>query len=70
MEYVVVIEKANDGSFSAYVPDLPGCVSCGDSVDEVKQEIREAIVAHVDSLRRHHEPVPNPTALTFSVRAA
>ena len=34
MEYLVVIERAEDGSFSAYVPDLPGCVSCGDSIEE------------------------------------
>jgi predicted RNase H-like HicB family nuclease len=60
MDYVVVIEKAEDGSFSAYVPDLPGCVSCGDSPEEAEQLIREAIRLHVESLREHGEAVPSP----------
>jgi predicted RNase H-like HicB family nuclease len=63
MEYLVVIERAEDGSFSAFVPDLPGCVSCGDSVEEAKALIREAILLHVDSLRQHNEPVPSPSAI-------
>ena len=69
MDYVVVIEKADDGSFSAYVPDLPGCVSCGDTPEEAKQLIHEAIDLHIDSLRRHHEPVPPPSATACLVRA-
>jgi predicted RNase H-like HicB family nuclease len=67
MEYLVVIEKANDGSFSAYVPDLPGCVSCGDSIEEVKVMIQEAIHLHIDSLQKHNEPVPEPAALACLV---
>jgi predicted RNase H-like HicB family nuclease len=70
MEYVVVVEKAEDGSFSAYVPDLPGCVTCGDSVEEVRTLIAEAVAAHVESLRQHGEIVPPPSTRTFSVRAA
>ncbi len=63
LEYLVVIEKAEDGSFSAYVPDLPGCVSCGDSVDEVTQLIGEAIRLHIDSLAQHGETIPQPLAV-------
>jgi predicted RNase H-like HicB family nuclease len=63
MEYLVVIEQAEDGSFSAYVPDLPGCVTCGDSIEESKILIREAIQLHVESLRQHNEPVPSPSAI-------
>jgi predicted RNase H-like HicB family nuclease len=70
MEYVVVVEKADDGSYSAYVPDLPGCVTCGDSVEEARSLIAEAIAAHVESLREHGENVPPPTARSFLVRAA
>lgn len=70
MEYVVIVEKANDGSYSAYVPDLPGCVSCGESVEEVQELIAEAISAHVDSLRRHGESVPSPSSKSFLVNAA
>jgi predicted RNase H-like HicB family nuclease len=58
MQYAVVVEKADDCSYSAYVPDLPGCVSCGDSVEEVQHLIQEAIRLHMDSLRSHNEPVP------------
>ena len=70
MDYVVVIEKALDGSYSAYVPDLPGCVSCGDSVDEVRQLIGEAVRLHIESLRIHGEPVPAPSTLAHVVHAA
>jgi predicted RNase H-like HicB family nuclease len=70
MEYVVVIEKGDDGSYSAYVPDLPGCVSCGDSVEEVKSSIDEAVRLHIESLRRHGETVPPPIATIHTVHAA
>ena len=70
MDYVVVIEKGEDGSYSAYVPDLPGCVSCGDTLDEVRAIIQEAVGLHVKSLRQHGEPVPPPSALAWTVHAA
>lgn len=57
MRYAVVIEKA-EANFSAYVPDLPGCVATGASVEEVEAEIREAIVFHVDGLREDGLAVP------------
>src|SRR4051812_42225890 len=50
-EYVIVIEPAADGSFSAYVPDLLGCVSCGDTLDELRGNIAEAVQAHIEALR-------------------
>jgi predicted RNase H-like HicB family nuclease len=70
MEYVVIIEQAPDGSFSAYVPDLPGCVACGDSPEEVRHVIRESVKLHVESLRAHGETVPTPTTTVDRVRAA
>lgn len=70
MEYLVVIEKAPDGSFSAYVPDLPGCVACGDTPEEVTRLISEAVQLHTESLRTHGEPVPPPAAIAAKVRAA
>lgn len=51
MRYAVVIEKG-ERNFSAYVPDLPGCVSVGDTLDEVKAEIREAIELHLEGCGR------------------
>ncbi len=70
MGYVVVIEKASDGSFSAYVPDLPGCVAAGDSREEAETLIREAIALHIESLREHGESVPPPAASTLTIDAA
>jgi predicted RNase H-like HicB family nuclease len=63
-QYLVVIEKANDGSYSAYLPDVPGCVSCGDSIDEVKAMIREAFDFHLEGLRGTGVPIPPPTTLS------
>ena len=70
MDYVVVSEKVGDGCYSAYVPDLPGCVSCGGTLEEVRKLINEAVNLHIDSLRRHGEPVPPPTATIHTVHAA
>jgi predicted RNase H-like HicB family nuclease len=70
MEYVIVIEPAEDGSFSAYVPDLPGCVSCGDTLDELRTNIEEAVRGHIEALRDTGQPVPPPTAMTAKVNAA
>ena len=70
MRYVYVIEQAPDRSYSAYVPDLPGCTTCGDTVDEVKQNIKEAVALYIESLREHHEPIPQPTTAADLVDAA
>ena len=57
MRYAVVIEKA-EGNYSAYVPDLPGCVATGATVAEVETEIRDAIIFHLDGLREDGLAVP------------
>ena len=59
--YLIVIETADDGSLSAYVPDLPGCVSCGDTKDELKQMIQEAIDFHIDGMKAAGLPIPEPS---------
>jgi predicted RNase H-like HicB family nuclease len=61
MRYAVVIEKG-EKNYSAYVPDLPGCVSVGDTLDEVKAEIREAIEFHLDGMREDGAPIPLPSS--------
>ncbi len=58
MRYGVVIEKAN-GNYSAYVPELPGCVATGATHEEVEQNIRETIRFHIDGGRAGNEPAPN-----------
>jgi len=68
MEYLAVIEKGADGSFSVYVPDLPGCVTCGDTIEEARELIREAIRSHIESLRDHQEAIPEPSAEACLVR--
>ena len=64
-EYLVVIENS-EGSYSAYSPDLPGCVAAGKTIDEVRSLMREAIQMHIESLREHGEPVPPPSPLHSS----
>jgi predicted RNase H-like HicB family nuclease len=68
MRYAVVIEKA-DGSFSAYVPDLPGCVATGEDVAGVEANIREAIRFHIDGLKEDGVDVPAPTSIAEYVEA-
>ena len=63
-KFLVVIEQARDGSYSAYLPDLPGCVSCGDSLEEVKASIHEAVEFHLDGMRSAGLPVPMPTTIS------
>lgn len=70
MNFTVVIEEADDGSYSAYVPDLPGCVSCGDTPGEALDSIREAIQGHIQTLREFGEPVPKPRSIASVVYAA
>jgi len=61
MRYAIVIEKA-DGNYSAYVPDLPGCVATGATLAEVESEIREANTFHLDGMREDGVPVPPPSS--------
>lgn len=68
MRYAIVIEKA-EGNYSAYVPDLPGCVATGVTVPEVEQEMREAIRFHIDGLKEDGQPVPQPTSIAEYVEA-
>src|SRR5271170_5793532 len=60
MRYAVVIEKG-ERNYSAYVPDLPGCVSVGDTLEEVKVEIREAIEFHLEGMREDGLPILKPS---------
>ena len=68
MRYAIVIEKG-PSNYSAYVPDLPGCVSTGRTVDDVKRNIREAIEFHIQGMIEDGDPVPPPTSVTDYVDA-
>ena len=69
MRYAVVIEKAQN-NYSAYVPDLPGCVATGATIDEVEAQIREAIEFHLDGLREDGAQVPQPSSRVEYVEIA
>jgi len=69
MRYAVVIEQA-ENNFSAYVPDLPGCVATGNSIEETEQAIREAIEFHIEGLREDGTSIPQPTSRVDYVEVA
>jgi len=62
MRYAVIIEQA-EGNYSAYVPDLPGCITTGNSLIEIEQNIREAIAFHIEGLREEGLPIPTPSTV-------
>lgn len=69
MRYAVVIERA-EGNFSAYAPDLPGCIATGATVAEAEAEIREAIEFHLESMREDGLPIPPPSSRVEYVEVA
>lgn len=69
MRYAVVIESAG-ANFSAYVPDLPGCVATGDTLDEAEAQIRGAIAFHLEGLRADNLPIPPASSRVDYVEVA
>ena len=68
MRYAIVIESA-EGNYSAYVPDLPGCVATGATVADVGKEILGAIRFHIDGLKQDGLAIPAPTSIAEYVEA-
>ena len=62
----IIVEKASDG-FTAYVPELPGCVTFGNSLDEIKENIREAIILQLNGMKEDGEEVPFNLREDFNV---
>ena len=69
MRYVMIIETGNR-NYSAYIPDLPGCIATGKTVEEVRQRMQEAIELHLAGMREDGLPIPKPTSLVEYVEAA
>jgi predicted RNase H-like HicB family nuclease len=69
MEYAVIIESGPN-NYSAYVPDLPGCVSIGDTIEEVTHMIQEAIELHIEALREDGLPIPPSSTKVATVQVA
>jgi len=65
-KYAVIFERA-EGNWAAYVPDLPGCVTTGRSLEETERKIREVISGHIRTLEEFGEPVPQATSVTKEV---
>ena len=61
MKYLVIFEKG-ESSYGAYVPDLPGCVAVGESLQEVKHSIREAVAMHLQKMRKDGDEIPEPSS--------
>ena len=62
--YMIVIEGAAGENYSAYAPDLPGCVATGVTIAEVEREMHDAIALHLEGLRETGQPIPEPSDLT------
>jgi predicted RNase H-like HicB family nuclease len=69
MRSAIVIEKA-ENNYAAYVPDLPGCVATGQTVEKTEQQIREAIDLHLDGMREDTLPIPEPSSSVDYVEIA
>ncbi len=63
MRYAIVIEKA-ENNYAAYIPDLPGCVAAGDTIEETKELLREAVEIHIKGMKEDGLPIPEPTIQT------
>lgn len=69
MKFAVVIEQA-DSNYSAYVPDLPGCVATGANIKDTEQAIREAIEFHIEGMKDDGLPIPTPKSAVEYVEVA
>ncbi|HEX8128695.1 MAG TPA: type II toxin-antitoxin system HicB family antitoxin [Pyrinomonadaceae bacterium] len=69
MRYAMIIEKG-ERNYSAYLPDLPGCIATGKTVEEVKRRMREAVELHLRGMREDGLPIPEPISLAEYVEAA
>ena len=66
MKYLIIIEKAGE-NYSAYVPDLPGCIAAADTFEETERLIREGIAIYIEELQAAGEPIPPPTTRAAEV---
>jgi len=70
MQYTVIIEHAPGSNYSAYVPDLPGCVTTGATIEETRRNMQEAIELHLEGMREDGEPIPEPTSMALVIDVA
>jgi predicted RNase H-like HicB family nuclease len=70
MQYAIVIEHVPGSNYSAYAPDLPGCIATGDTIEEVTQLMREGIEFHIEGMREDGLPIPEPSTAVSMVEVA
>jgi len=68
-QYTVIYERAAE-NYSAYVPDLPGCVACGDTLEQTEGLMKEAIELYIEALKEDGKPVPEPTTRARQIGVA
>lgn len=68
-EYLVIYEKAGE-NYSADVPDLPGCIACGDTMEETESLMKEAIELYIEELKAEGKPIPEPTTWGKSIQVS
>ena len=68
MEFTVLIEKSDNG-YAAYLPDLPGCVAAGDTIEETRDLIAEAVASHLELMAEDGDPIPEPNSLAQTLEA-
>jgi predicted RNase H-like HicB family nuclease len=64
MQYAMIVEKG-ENNYSAYFPDLPGCIATGETLDEVKERMREALEMHLRGMREDGLPIPEPSLVEY-----
>lgn len=69
MTYAIVIEKGQH-NYAAYVPDLPGCTTSGTTVEEVRENMKEAMLLYIEALRSQGSPIPEPTTRVVELDVA
>ena len=69
VRYAVIFEKAQN-NWAAYVPDLPGCITTGRTLEETERNVRQAIEGHLQTMREFGEPIPEPTSLVKEVEVS
>lgn len=68
-KYTIIIEKA-EGNYSAYCPDLPGCIATGSTVDETIQRMKEALEFHIEGVKEERVAIPEPSTRAVSIEVA
>ncbi len=69
MKYTVIYERA-ESNWAAYVPDLPGCITTGETLEETARNIREAIEGHLQVIREFGEPIPEPKTVAGEIEVS